>query len=109
MSMCPSVLCCASSLGLSAKRCGAPTRNEPKSPALCESGIVVEGVVPSWPRNGRSRVAMPTMSCGANRRIGFWRELSGSAAIRAAALANVSAACWSTVTPTVCVGSNAIV
>ena len=94
---------------MSAKRCGAPTRNEPKSPALCESGIVVDGVVPSWPMNGRRRVAIPTMSCGANSRIGFWRELSGSAAIRAASFANASAVSPPTVTPTVCVGSNAIV
>ena len=92
-----------------AKRCGAPIRNEPKSPALWESGIVIDGVVPSWPMNGRRRVAMPTMSCGAKSRIGFWRELSGSAAIRAASSAKPWAACSPTVTPTVCVGSKAIV
>ena len=49
------------------------------------------------------------MSCGANSRIGFCRELSGSAAIRDASFANASAAAPATVTPTVCVGSNAIV
>ena len=70
---------------------------------------MIEGDVPSWPMNGRSRAAMPTMSCGANSRIGFWRELSGSAAMRAASCANASAASPPTVTPTVCVGSNAIV
>jgi hypothetical protein len=44
--MCPSVLCVWSSCALSAYRCGAPIRNEPKFPALCESGIVVDGEVP---------------------------------------------------------------
>ena len=64
-----------------AKRCGAPTRNEPKSPALWESGIVADGEVPSWPMNGRSRVASATMSCGANVRIGFWTEPSGQGGV----------------------------
>src|SRR5215470_14073821 len=53
MSMWPSVRCSLSSAAVIAKRCGAPTRNEPKSPALCESGIVIDGEVPSWPMNGR--------------------------------------------------------
>ncbi len=80
MSMWPSVLCSCRSAALIAKRCGAPTRNAPKSPALWESGIVAEGEVPSWPMNGRIRVASATMSCGAKVRIGFWTEPSGRAA-----------------------------
>src|SRR5215211_1690130 len=99
----------AGSPGVSAKACGAPIRNEPKSPALCESGIVVEGVVPSCPRNGRSRATVATRSCGANSRIGCCAELSGRAASRAASLANRSAASRPTVTPTEWVASNAIV
>jgi hypothetical protein len=39
------------------------------------------------------------MSCGANVRIGFWIELSGSAAARSASCASASARAWSTVTP----------
>ena len=44
------------------------------------SGTVADGEVPSWPMNGCRRVAMPTMSCGANVRIGFCTEPSGRAA-----------------------------
>ena len=109
MSMCPSVLWRWSSCASSAERCGAPIRNAPKSPALWESGIVVDGDVPIWPRNGRRRVASATMSCGAKPRIGFWTELSGSAATRAASRAKPSAASRGTVTPTERSSSNAIV
>jgi hypothetical protein len=42
--------------------------------------MVTDGDVPSWPMNGRIRVASATMSCGANVRIGFWIDASGSAA-----------------------------
>jgi hypothetical protein len=76
---------------------------------LCESGIVADGDVPSWPRNGRSRVASATMWCGANVRIGFWTECSGSAAARAASRASASACSPGSVTPTRRRSSNAIV
>ncbi len=69
----------------------------------------MEGEVPIWPMNGRSRVASPTMSCGAKVRIGFCTELSGSAAKRAASRAKDSAASWGTVRPTVRSSSKAIV
>ena len=59
--------------------------------------MVIDGVVPSWPMNGRSRVARPTMSWGANARIGFWTEFSGSAAYRAGSRAIRSAASWGSV------------
>ncbi len=102
-------MCRASSCASSAKRCGAPTRKAPKSPALWESGIVVDGDVPHWPRNGRTRVTSPTMSCGANVRIGFCVELSGNAAAVAASRANSEARASSTVTPSRRASSNAIV
>ena len=74
-------------------------RKAPKSPALCESGIVADGEVPSWPMNGRRRVASATRSCGAKPRIGFCAEPSGSAAKRAASPAKRSASSRPTVTP----------
>ena len=40
----------------------APIKKEPKSPALWESGIATEGVVPSWPKNGLSLDMFPTIS-----------------------------------------------
>ena len=49
------------------------------------------------------------MSCGAKVRIGFWAELSGSAAKRGASRANASAVSFGTVRPTVRSSSNAIV
>ena len=59
--------------------------------------------------NGRRRVAIPTMSCGANSRIGFWRELSGSAAIRERVVRERLGRSAGDGDADVCVGSNAIV
>jgi len=72
-------------------------------------GDVVEGDVPIWPMNGRSRVASATMSWGAKPRMGCCTELSGSAAKRAASRAKPSAASRGTVTPSERSSSNAIV
>ena len=90
MSRWPSVRA-ASCSAVTAWRCGAPTRNAPKSPALWESGRSIAGIVPSWPMNGRIRATTPTRSDGANSRIGFWIELPGSAAACAASCAKASA------------------
>jgi hypothetical protein len=109
MSMWPSVLWRWTSSAVIAKRCGAPMRKAPKSPALWESGIVAEGDVPSWPMKGRTRVASATRSCGAKPRIGFCAEPSGSAAKRAASPAKRSASSRPTVTPRLRASSKAIV
>jgi len=59
--------------------------------------------------NGRIRATTPTRSDGANRRIGFWIELGGSAAACAASCANASACSPVTVTPSRRASSKAIV